>query len=242
MKHIKKFEKFKLISEGLKYHIDNNLSLTESVYRIESESWLDIVNEARVLHKSGEIELSEDDIWLVESHVGEKGIYEGEEVLLDIPFEIVESYEHENFTASDMDYVKDLWEDGMTDPEEIKREMDFKHFDVETIKQIIYSLKKSGQINEAEYHGKKVNLNKPFRTSGGPKKFAVYTKNDKGNIVKVGFGDPNLSVKNNDPKKAKSFRARHHCEKPGPKWKAKYWSCSIGRYAKLLGLKSNRPW
>jgi hypothetical protein len=141
-----------------------------------------------------------------------------------------------------MEYVKDLYNDGITDPEEIRREMDFKDFSIETIIQIISALKTNGSINEAEYHGKKVDLNKPHRTSGGPKKFAVYTKNDKGNIVKVGFGDPHLSVKNNNPKKAKSFRARHHCENPGPKWKAKYWSCNVGRYAKLLGLKSNRPW
>ena len=189
------------------------------------------------------MEFEDDDIWLLETLVGEKGIYEGEEVLLDIPFEIVEAYEFEDFTAVDMDLVKDLYEDGITDPEDIKRELDYReHLTIDSIKQIIYSLRKSGQLNEAEYHGRKVNLNKPFRTPGGPKKFAVYTKNDKGNIVKVGFGDPHLSVKNRDPKRAKSFRARLHCEKPGPKWKAKYWICNLGRYASLLNLKSNRPW
>jgi hypothetical protein len=244
MKHIEKFQNFKTISESLKYHIDNDLSLCESVYRVESDAWLDLIIEARDLYKDGKIELSDDDIWLVETLVGEKGTFEGEEVLLDIPFEIVEAYnyEYEDFTLADMEYVKDLYNDGITDPEEIRREMDFKDFSIETIIQIISALKTNGSINEAEYHGKKVDLNKPHRTSGGPKKFAVYTKNDKGNIVKVGFGDPHLSVKNNNPKKAKSFRARHHCENPGPKWKAKYWSCNVGRYAKLLGLKSNRPW
>ncbi len=69
-------------------------------------------------------------------------------------------------------------------------------------------------------------LNKPFRTSGGPKKFSVYVKNEKGNVVKVNFGDPNMKIKRSDPARRKSFRARHGCDKaPGPKWKAKYWSC-----------------
>jgi len=71
----------------------------------------------------------------------------------------------------------------------------------------------------------KKTLNKPFRTPGGPKKFSVYVKNDKGNVVKVNFGDPNMKIKRGSPARRKSFRARHHCESPGPKWKARYWSC-----------------
>lgn len=69
-------------------------------------------------------------------------------------------------------------------------------------------------------------LNKPFRTPGGPKKFAVYVKNDKGNIIKLGFGDPNLEIKRDDPDRRKAYRARHGCDNPGPKWKANYWSCN----------------
>ena len=72
----------------------------------------------------------------------------------------------------------------------------------------------------------KKTLNKPFRTPDGPKKFSVYVKNEKGNVVKVNFGDPNMEIKRDDPARRKSFRARHGCDKnPGPKWKAKYWSC-----------------
>lgn len=77
----------------------------------------------------------------------------------------------------------------------------------------------------AEYQGRKVTLNKPFRTPSGPKKFAVYTKNDKGKVVIVRFGDPNMKIKKNIPERRKSFRARHNCDNPGPKWKARYWSC-----------------
>ena len=71
----------------------------------------------------------------------------------------------------------------------------------------------------------KKTLNKPFRTPGGPKKFSVYVKNEKGNVVKVEFGDPNMEIKADNPARRKSFRARHNCENPGPKWKANYWSC-----------------
>jgi hypothetical protein len=80
-------------------------------------------------------------------------------------------------------------------------------------------------VEEAESSGRKVKLNKPFLTPGGPKKRAVYVKNDKGNVVKVNFGDPNLEIKRDNPERRKSFRARHNCDSPGPKWKAKYWSC-----------------
>ena len=70
-------------------------------------------------------------------------------------------------------------------------------------------------------------LNKPFRTPDGPKKFSVYVKNDKGNVVKVNFGDPNMSIKRDNPERRKSFRARHNCDNSGPKWKARYWSCKF---------------
>ena len=70
-------------------------------------------------------------------------------------------------------------------------------------------------------------LNKPFRTPKGPKKFSVYVKNEKGNTVKVNFGDPNMEIKRDDPDRRKNFRARHNCDNPGPKTKARYWSCKM---------------
>ena len=78
---------------------------------------------------------------------------------------------------------------------------------------------------QAEKGGRKVKLNKPFLTPGGPKKRAVYVKNEKGNVVKVTFGATNLSIKRDQPERRKSFRARHNCDNPGPKTKARYWSC-----------------
>lgn len=91
-------------------------------------------------------------------------------------------------------------------------------------------------VEDAEYQGKKVKLNDPFRTSGGPKKFSVYVKNDKGNVVKVNFGDPNLSIKRDDPDRKKAFRARHNCDDPGPKWKPRYWSCRMWSSTKVSDL------
>lgn len=79
-------------------------------------------------------------------------------------------------------------------------------------------------ILESLYHGRNVTLNKP--TKGDIKKKKVYVKDPKtGNIKKVEFGDPNMRIKKNIPARRKSFRARHHCENPGPKTKARYWSC-----------------
>ena len=78
-------------------------------------------------------------------------------------------------------------------------------------------------VEASEYQGKEVSLNDPVR--GGSKKFYVYVKNEKGNVVKVSFGDPNMEIKRDDPARRKSFRARHDCANPGPKWKARYWSC-----------------
>jgi hypothetical protein len=82
-----------------------------------------------------------------------------------------------------------------------------------------------GKIIAAEKNGRKVTLNKPFRTPDGPKKFSVYVKNGSGNVVKVNFGDPNMKIKKYIPERRKSFRARHNCDNPGPKWKSRYWSC-----------------
>ena len=80
------------------------------------------------------------------------------------------------------------------------------------------------QLDEAEYHGRKVPLGKPMQ--GDVKKFKVYVKDPStGNIKKVNFGDPNMRIKKSNPARRKSFRARHNCANPGPRTKARYWSC-----------------
>ena len=84
-------------------------------------------------------------------------------------------------------------------------------------------------INEAEYQGRKVKLGKPMQ--GDVKKFKVYVKNPQGNVVKVNFGhkgkggEKTMSIKKKNPQRRKSFRARHNCDNPGPRHKARYWSC-----------------
>ena len=82
----------------------------------------------------------------------------------------------------------------------------------------------------AEYQGRKVQLGKIMQ--GDVKKFKVYVKNDKGNVVKVNFGfggssakGKRMVIKKNNPARRKSFRARHNCDNPGPRWKARYWAC-----------------
>ena len=97
-------------------------------------------------------------------------------------------------------------------------------------------------LAEAKHHGKNVDLGSPFRTPGGPKKFAVYVKSKTGGVKKVTFGDPKLKVKNANKKAAKSFRARHKCDQKKDRTTAGYWSCNVGRYAKQLGLSSSNSW
>jgi len=84
-------------------------------------------------------------------------------------------------------------------------------------------------LNEAEYQGRKVKLGKPMQ--GDKKKFKVYVKNDKGNVVKVNFGQGGdakggtMRIRKSNPKARAAFRARHNCDNPGPRHKARYWSC-----------------
>ena len=83
------------------------------------------------------------------------------------------------------------------------------------------SLSKKGN----RYQGKKVTLNKPFYTPGERKKSAVYVKNDSGNVVKVRFGDPDMTIKKSNPERRKNFRARHNCATAKDPTKPRTWSC-----------------
>ena len=92
-----------------------------------------------------------------------------------------------------------------------------------------YGTMKESQLEEAEYQGRKVKLGKPMQ--GDTKKFKVYVKNPKGNVVKVNFGQGGkakggtMKIRKSNPEARKSFRARHNCDNPGPRHKARYWSC-----------------
>ena len=163
------------ISEELQYHIDNNISLTDNVFRVYSEGYFNLVNEVRDLYNQGHISLNEEDTLMVESDLGKITVINGKEVYLDAPF-IVEAE----------------------------------------------------LLDEAKHRGKNVKLNKPFRTPGGPKKFAVYVKSPGGGVKKVTFGDSGkLRVRNSNKKAAKSFRARHKCDQKKDRTTAGYWSCKM---------------
>jgi hypothetical protein len=181
------------VSDALKYHIDNNLTLTNNIFRVYSEGYFDLVNEVRELWNEGKIDLNEEDKFMVESDLGIKVKIGKEYVYLDAPY-ISETETEEDILA------------------------------------------------EAKHHGKNVHLGKPFRTPGGPKKFAVYVRKPGGGIKKVTFGDPKLKVRNRNKKAAKSFRARHKCSQKKDRTTAGYWSCHVGRYSKQLGLSSSNSW
>lgn len=144
--------------------------------------------------------------------------------------------------------VRELWEQGLislNEEDTLMVESDLGKtaiFEGETIYLDAPVYLSEEEINEAEYRGRNVDLNKPFRTPGGPKKFAVYVKSPKGNVKKVTFGDPGLRVRNKNRKAAKSFRARHKCDQKKDRTTAGYWSCNVGRYAKQLGLSSSNSW
>lgn len=93
----------------------------------------------------------------------------------------------------------------------------------EFINELRQCLKTPDVLCEALYQGRTVTLNKPMR--GDSKKFKVYVKNEKGKVIKVNFGAKGMNIKKNNPVRRRAFRARHKCDNPGPKWKARYWSC-----------------
>ena len=160
-----------VVTEAIQMHLEKKIPFTENVFHFGSENYFEFFRKARELHESNLIELSDENLKLIEeTDLGKFAEYEGKMVPLDCP---------------------------MCEEE----------------------------LNEAEYQGKDVKLNDPFRTPGGPRKFAVYTMGPNGKVVIVRFGDPNMEIKRDDPARRASFRARHGCDDPGPKYKAKYWSC-----------------
>lgn len=186
MKHIRNFNNFSVISEKLKYHLDNNKPIVENLFRPGSSSFFGLIKEARSHFDKGEVVLNGvDKILFEQTEIGKFDYFEGELVALDLPLET---------------------------PEE---------------------------MNEAEYHGKDVVLNKPKR--GGSKKYHVYVKNPKtGKVKKIAFGDVHggLTAKVSNPKARKAFAARHNCKDKKDKTKAGYWACRINRFGYLWNGKT----
>ena len=176
-----------LISEHLNYHITNEVPLNDNIFRFGSEEFFNVINEARELYYEGMVELSEDDVELVESDFGTQvKLSSGRVVFLDTPME-------ESF------------------------------------------------ISEAEYNGKKVELGKPRRNTGGGKKYVVYVKNPStGRVKKISFGDVKggLTAKVSNPKARKAFASRHNCKDKKDRMTAGYWACRLNRFGHLWGGKT----
>jgi len=245
---------------SLQYHIDNGLTLHENVYRYSSEAFVNLFAEARDAWRDGYITLNEEDEKLLETtDIGEYGDYNGMKVPLDLPMistkynplfeigclidEMIENEDTIDEAASieemiDFDMIKELVESigGQIDMDKFRKAVEIHN---ESFDYNGFDLLKASvdYINEAEYQGKKVQLNKPKR--GGSKKFYVYVKSPKGNVKKVSFGDTGLSVKFKQKGARASFAARHKCASKKDKTKAGYWLCNIGRYWKSLGGSSN---
>ena len=114
------------------------------------------------------------------------------------------------------DYISTVSDYGEVDEYDVENEQDIKEF-------VQFMREYTPSLNEAEYQGRKVELGKIMQ--GDVKKFKVYVNNDKGNVVKVNFGQKGMTIKKGNPGARKSFRARMNCDSPGPRWKARYWSC-----------------
>lgn len=246
---------------GLSYHLKHGLPLSENIYRYSSNAFMQLFAEARTLHRDGYLQLCEEDRILLETtDIGEYAEYEGEKVPLDLPFE-----EPEDSTTLPRagEYGGNI-KRNMTVID--KNNNKLRIIDITDNKVVLKPASYSGQtlifpdnydqfakifqfwdyfnlekIVEAEYQGKDVDLGKPKR--GGSKKFYVYTKNKKGNVIKVAFGakegGQNLAVKLDDPKRRKAFSDRHNCPAKTDKTTPGYWSCRLNRYAKQLGMKKN---
>jgi hypothetical protein len=251
-----------LMTDNMKYHIDNNKPLTETTLPYGSKEYLDLWVEARYLYSRGAINAyGIDKEKITETHLGEYGIFEGQIVPLDMPM-LEEGLLTEDNIAELEKIKKEIealkpslsWIDSVTfssysgdldirldyelDPQEIKQ---LSQLASKYNMNLLYKTGKNAtlskrrvppknELNEAEYQGRKVTLGKPMQ--GDSKKFKVYVKNAKGNVVKVNFGFGGTSakgkrmvIKDKNPKRRAAYRARHNCKNPGPKWKANYWSC-----------------
>ena len=178
--------------------------------------------------KTGASEVKESyDMFLAESV---SGIFKMEYPSIEtkdlLPCDLIINESGQIFEVQSLELVEDKWDVVFSD--DYGQEYT-ESFLPETTMGFIDNLEEMMQDKDGEKlelfedENKKVRLNKIMR--GDVKKYKVYVKNDKGNVVKVNFGDPNMEIKRDDPARRRNFRARHHCENPGPRWKARYWAC-----------------
>jgi len=251
-----------ILSEGLRYHLDNNRPLTDHLYRAGSTKYFNLFAEARALYAREVLEFSGSDLEiLTETDLGHFGIYEGVKVPLDFPMleeaqkDIYDKFLEDpqnpkgrakaiisKFVKQYGDNATEMAVDRFASQNNLKPEEKYilKYITRNDIK---ITSQPGGPnlsaLKEAKYQGKTVQLNSPKR--GGNKKFFVYVKDPKTKkIKKVSFGGTTgLKAKINDPKARQSFAKRHNCAEKKDKTKPGYWSCRLPRYSKLLGLKGS---
>jgi hypothetical protein len=235
-----------ILSENLKYHLDNKLPLTENTFRYGSEAFLNLWAEARYLYLREVINVSDDDKEiLLETDLGEYGMYEGEMVPLGLP--MLEEGIDLSVRANEIplmniiDRAQKKGHDKYPFYNELVAELGQEYIDLDEIRDMLrdygvyFEYEDLFNLNETEKK-KTPPIGKPKR--GGSKKFYVYVRN-KGKVKKVSFGQVGMSAKINDPKARRAFAARHDCKNKTDRTKPSYWSCRLPRYAKLLGLKSS---
>ena len=238
------------MTEGLNYHLKNNIPLIDSIFRYGSKAHFNLINEIRGLHTEGKIELSIDDKMLLETDLGNFGMYEGEEVPLDMPMvepewpdEVSSIYGEYVFKLDKVmpDRAKYKVIDTKTGEEEIGGRVYNTPDQLQNAADNLIKPRgatQSTQLGEAEFKGKEVPLNKPKR--GGSKAYYVYVKDPKTKKVKkVSFGSGGLRAKIKNKQARNAFAKRHKCSTKKDRTKAGYWSCNLPRYASMLGLGSN---
>jgi hypothetical protein len=246
-----------ILSEGLKYHIDNKKPLTEHVYRAGSSNYFNLWAEARSLYSRGILEITnQDDLSiLTETNLGEFGTLEdGTRVPLDFIME--DEYLDLNEGTFESNEIA-IYDDPKGDAGEtriykrgtgyygVNDSFDFEAKDKAELEAKIkrwgYVLQ-AGGLNEAKKKSQKKDppIGKPMRDTSGGKAYKVYVRDPKTKRIKtIRFGSGGLRAKINNSKARSAFAKRHKCSTRNDRTKASYWSCRLPRYAKLLGLKSN---
>ena len=244
-----------VMTENMKYHVDNKLPLTENTFRYGSESFINLWAEARSLYLREIIHVNEDDKEILEeTDLGNYGLYEGVKVPLDMPVEDVEWPQEVSSRYRDVIFklvkvMPDRAKYELIDAETGKVfELGGRVFN--TIDQLYKSAEdtikpqggtQSTYLGEVSKSKKKdPPLGKPKRSSSGGKAYVVYVRDPKTKKIKtVRFGSGGLKAKINNPKARQAFAKRHRCSEKTDKTKASYWSCRLPRYSSLLGLKSS---
>lgn len=244
-----------ILSENLRYHVDNKLPLTENTFRYGSEAFLNLWAEARSLYLREIIHVNEDDKQILEeTDLGNYGLYEGVKVPLDMPVEDVEWPQEVSSRYRDVIFklvkvMPDRAKYELIDAETGKVfELGGRVFN--TIDQLYKNAEdtikpqggtQSTYLGEVSKSKKKdPPIGKPKRSSSGGKAYVVYVRDPKTKKIKtVRFGSGGLKAKINNPKARQAFAKRHDCKNKKDRTKPSYWSCRLPSYAKLLGLKSN---